>query len=290
MMVWIIGCGGMLGRELVSLCERDGIFFLGTDIECDITDMNALGAFASGKKIDWVVNCSAFTAVDKAEDEEDRAFAINAIGAGNVASIANDISASLVHLSTDYVFDGSGSRPYTEKDPVSPLGAYGRTKLAGEQFVAARCRRAIIIRTAWLYGEHGANFVHTMLRLFSERDVVKVVGDQKGSPTWSYDLANLILSCVKGQIAEYGIYHFTNDGETNWYSFSCEIYKIAREIGIIDREVDIVRITSDEYPSKVKRPAYSVLSKEKIRALGINPPRWEDSLRAFLESKKIKWN
>ena len=290
MTAWIIGRGGMLGRELVLLCERKGIPFFGTDIDCDITDMNALSAFASGKKIDWIVNCSAYTAVDRAEDEEDRAFSINATGAGNVARVANDIGASLVHLSTDYVFDGSGSRPYDEEDPVSPLGAYGRTKLAGERLVSERCRQAIIIRTAWLYGEYGANFVHTMLRLFSERDKVSVVGDQKGSPTWSYDLANFILSFVNGRIPEYGVYHFTNDGETSWYEFACEIYRIARESGIIDREVDIVRITSDEYPSKVKRPAYSVLGKGKIRAHGVNPPRWEESIRAFLESKKIKWD
>ena len=195
-MIWIIGCNGMLGQELTALCKEKHIDYTGTDRECDITDIEALRSYAKGKNPGWIVNCSAYTAVDKAEDEEPIALKINAAGAGNIASIAAECGAKLLHISTDYVFNGKGTHPYREEDPVGPVSAYGRTKLAGETLVEKNCPAHVIIRTAWLYGQHGNNFVHTMLRLFSEKDSLTVVSDQRGTPTWAYDLAQAITHII----------------------------------------------------------------------------------------------
>jgi len=282
-MIWIIGCNGMLGRELAGLCEKEKIPLIGTDRECDITDINALRSFAKDRSVNWIVNCSAYTAVDKAEDEEDIAFSINAAGAGNIAEVATVIGAKMIHVSTDYVFDGKGTRPYREEDPVDPIGAYGRTKLAGERYVQEKCARHFIIRTAWLYGKHGNNFVHTMLRLFKEKDELNVVSDQKGSPTWAYDLASAILHIIGKDSDQYGIYHFTNEGETNWHEFAKEIYDLARKENLITRDMNIRPVTTDEYPTKAKRPGYSVLDKSKIkRVFSLAIPSWRESLAAYM--------
>jgi dTDP-4-dehydrorhamnose reductase len=284
-MIWIIGCNGMLGKELAVHCEKEKIAFVGTDRECDIADIKALRAFAEDKKIRWIINCSAYTAVDKAEDEEDLAFAINATGAGNIAEVASVIGAKMVHMSTDYVFDGKGARPYKEDDPVNPIGAYGRTKLAGEKLIQKKCANHFIIRTAWLYGKHGINFVHTMLRLFKERDTVNVVSDQRGTPTWAYSLVLAIIHIVLTNSNKYGIYHFTNEGETNWHEFAYEIYSLACEKGIVSKNVTINPVTTDKYPTKAKRPGYSVLDKTKIKSvLGVTVPEWKQSLSVYLQS------
>jgi len=270
----------MLGTELGLVLAARGLECFGTDRECDITDLSALRSGSAGKKIEWIVNCSAYTAVDKAEDEEALARRINAEGAGNIAKLASDIGARMIHISTDYVFSGDGKRPYLEDDTIAPTGAYGRTKAEGEALVRAACARHFILRTAWLYGK---NFVYTMLRLMSEKGDVGVVLDQHGSPTWSYDLASAIASIIGDKSEAFGTYHFTNEGETNWYDFTLEIYRLGREYGLIAKEATVRPLTTDQYPSKVKRPAYSVLSKSKIRkTLGIEPPLWQDSLKAFI--------
>jgi dTDP-4-dehydrorhamnose reductase len=287
--VWLIGCKGMLGTELSLLLEKSGVLFIGTDREVDITDAAALVQFANKQPVGWIINCAAYTAVDKAEDDADNCRRLNTLGAANIATCAKGIDARLIHISTDYVFDGKESRPYREDDATNPIGVYGLTKRDGELAVLENNPRSYIIRTAWLYGRHGGNFVHTMLRLMTERDEVKVVDDQRGSPTWSFDLASTVLAFIKaadsGKNVPFGIYHYTNEGNITWFDFAKEIFRQGREQGRIAKDCAVKPCSSAEYPAKVKRPAYSVLDKGKIKAaLGIEIPEWEKSLTGFLRS------
>lgn len=292
-MIWIIGNKGMLGQELSALLTAQGIEQVGTDREVSILDPEALAGFANeaqreGRRLSAIVNCAAYTAVDKAEDEPERARALNVEGPEHIARLAQRLGARFIHISTDYVFDGRASRPYREDDPTGPTGVYGKTKEEGEKRVIAACPKAIILRTAWLYGRHGPNFVYTMLRLMRERTDLGVVADQRGTPTWAYDLAGAISTILRAAAPEPGIYHFTNEGETTWYAFACEIYTQARALGLLDNEVTIRPLTTDQYPTKATRPAYSVLSKEKIkRTFGLSIPDWRDSLMKFLGSDPI---
>lgn len=287
-MIWVIGNRGMLGTELSAVLRARGVPHVGSDREVSILDPVALRRFAreraaEGAGIRWILNCSAYTAVDRAEEEEEVARGINAIGPGNLAAVAHELGARLVHVSTDYVFRGDGSVPYRESDPVAPAGAYGRTKAEGEQRVAAACPQHFIVRTAWLYGRHGPNFVYAMLKLMRAREAVSVVADQQGTPTWAFDLASAIADIAGQDATRYGVYHFTDEGQTSWHGFAAEIQRLGRELGILTRDCAVNPITSDQYPSKVKRPAWSVLSKRKIaEELGIHAPDWRASLRAFL--------
>ena len=286
-MVWLIGKNGMLGKELAETFEKNAISYVGTDIDCDITDINALRNFSKDKNLKWVVNCSAYTNVDKSEDEEDTAYRINASGPENIAIVAEETGAKMIHLSTDYVFNGKGDSPYKESDPKNPLGAYGRTKAAGEDLSSAKSSRLFIIRTAWLYGKYGNNFVHTMLRLFTEKDSLNVVSDQKGTPTWAGTLASLTTEIIKKDSSDYGIYHCTDGGETNWYEFACKIQEKAFDLKLINHKIPINPVSSAEYPTKTERPKYSVLSKDKIRAVfDFTPQSWENALEGFLAEKK----
>jgi len=290
-MIWIIGNKGMLGQELSGLMTAQGIEHIGTDREVSILDPEALSGFVhavqrEGKHISAIVNCAAYTAVDKAEDEPELAFALNVTGPEHIARLAQSLGARFIHISTDYVFDGKATRPYREDDPTGPTGVYGKTKEEGEKRVISAYHGAIIIRTAWLYGRHGPNFVYTMLRLMRERTELGVVADQRGTPTWAYDLAGAISTILRCEAPEPGIYHFTNEGETTWYDFACEIYRQARDLDLLDHEVAIRPLTTDQYPTKARRPAYSVLSKEKIKhAFGLCIPQWNISLQAFLKSE-----
>lgn len=283
--VWIVGCKGMLGTELGEVLDRRAVACLGTDIDCDITDPAALSAFVVGRSIRWIVNCSAYTAVDKAEDDEARAYAINANGAGNLAAVAERLGARLIHLSTDYVFDGQAVRPYCETDPVCPISAYGRTKAAGEQVVQNACQQAFILRTAWLYGRHGRNFVNTMLQLMRERQFLTVVSDQRGTPTYSTSLCDVIAEIIVRETLTPGIYHVTDEGETSWYEFACAIRTFAAAMGLIPDTCRVDPITTSQYPTRACRPAHAVLSKRKIEAwLGRDLPLWRDNLAAYLRS------
>jgi len=274
----------MLGTELSLLLEKSGLFFVGTDRELDIAHLPALEDFASAHSFDWIINCAAYTAVDNAEDDREICRLLNTDGAGNIAAAANKTGARLIHISTDYVFNGRGKRPYTEDDPTDPTGVYGLTKRDGELAVLQSNPSSYIVRTAWLYGKYGNNFVHTMLKLMNERDQVKVVDDQKGSPTWAYDLASTVLAFIEKNVP-FGIYHFTNEGEITWFDFAKEIYRLGREHGRITKDCAVNPCTSVEFPAKVTRPAYSVLDKNKIKtALGINIPAWDESLRKFLDA------
>jgi len=290
-MIWIIGSAGMLGTELVERCKSQGVVYVGSDRDVSILEPKALQGFLSsldekGQKPDWIVNCAAYTAVDKAEDEPERCYALNALGPQNIGRVARAFGVRVLHISTDYVFAGNGTRPYSEDDPVVPQSVYGKTKAKGERLLLDVCPNAIIVRTAWLYGQYGPNFVATMLKLMNTRDSVGVVADQKGSPTWARDLANAIITIVRTPNAKAGIYHFTDEGEITWFEFAKAIYAQGRACGLIEHECEVRPLTTAEYPTKAKRPAYSVLSKEKIRTtFGVQVPEWRDSLGRFLEEE-----
>ena len=296
-MIWLIGCKGMLGYELSLLFEKSGIKYTGTDRDIDITDSALINEFCKNKSLNWIINCAAYTAVDSAQDNEDACRDLNVKGAANIASYAKNTGASFIHISTDYVFNGKGNlcenssslRPYREDDITSPISVYGLSKLDGEKLVVKLNPMSYIIRTSWLYGKYGKNFVLTMLKLFSEQNEIKVVNDQRGSPTWTLDLCAVILELIKssdnGKIIPFGIYHYTNEGETTWFDFAQEIYRLAGKYSHYDRICKIIPCSSDEYPQKAKRPVYSVLDKEKIKSnLGINIPVWEKSLKEFIKT------
>jgi dTDP-4-dehydrorhamnose reductase len=232
-----------------------------------------------------VINCAAYTQVDRAEQEPDMAVAVNSDGARALAEAADSAQAWFIQVSTDFVFSGHGSVPYTEQDDTEPLGVYGRSKREGERAVEQACPRSIIVRTSWLYGVHGNNFVKTMLRLAAERDELRVVADQIGTPTWTQDLAHALWALM--QTPQAGVFHFSNEGEASWYDFASAIVDEAHALGFPVRARRVVPITTAEYPTPARRPAYSVLSKAKIQPLLDDPiPRWRDSLRHMLEELK----
>jgi dTDP-4-dehydrorhamnose reductase len=288
----------MLGAELSLAFDRQGIAYIGTDREVDITDQAALSAFAQGKGFTWIINCAAYTAVDKAEDDTALCRVLNVDGPGAIAETARNNGARLVHISTDYVFNGRGIagsrgiRAYREDDPTDPIGVYGLTKRDGETAVFAHNNNSYIIRTAWLYGKYGNNFVRTMLRLMRERESVSVVNDQRGTPTWAYNLAETIIALIEqadsGKTIPCGIYHYSGGGPADsgitWFDFASAIYEQGRELGLLAKPCAVKPCASAEFPAKVKRPAYSVLDKSKIKAaLGIIIPDWKKSLEEFLK-------
>ena len=288
-MIWLIGNKGMLGNDVEELLKEQWFSYWSSDKEVDITDYKALEKFGKDKKIEWVINCSGYTQVDQAEKEKGESFRINQDGVRNIALFCKKRQISLIHISTDYVFDGKKdmNEYYSEEDTPSPLGVYGQSKLAGEEEIKKLLNTYFIIRTAWLYGKNGFNFVNTMLRLFKERDLIKVVDDQYGSPTYTKDLAELILKIIKNESNQYGIYHFTNEGVTTWYKFAKEIYRQAKKVGSIEmnREVRIIPIKTEEYPTAVVRPKNSILAKEKTKKeFNIEIKSWNEALVEFIDS------
>ena len=294
MSIWLIGNRGMLGTEVEKLLQDSGRPYRASDLEVDITNKRSLQDFAlnhgrSGDKIDWIINCSGYTAVDRAEDEADLAFRINSRGVQNIAKTAASLKAGLVHISTDYVFNGKKDSAYLETDETVPTGVYGASKLEGDRCVKETLEKFYILRTAWLYGRNGTNFVLTMLKLFGEREEIQVVSDQWGSPTYAVDLAGVILGIVERSTASYGTYHFTNEGRTNWYEFTKEIYRLTLSRGLIKKEVKIEPIGTEQYPTRAKRPRNSYLSKEKIKQnLGITIRSWKEALKDFIDGLETK--
>lgn len=270
---WLVaGAGGMLAHDLLPRLTGAGhdVTALGR-ANLDVTDPRACAEAVEGH--DVVVNCAAYTAVDRAETEEAQAFAVNAVGAANLARAAHQHGASLVHVSTDYVVAGAGTTPYAADAPVAPLSAYGRTKAAGEFAVRAECPRSWIVRTAWLYGAGGKNFPATMQRLAAERDTLTVVADQIGQPTWTVDLADGIARIVQAQ-APFGIWHGTGSGQTSWHGLAQAVFE---ELGLDPARVS--PIPSSDFPTPATRPAYSVLSHDMWSAAGLEPlPDWRDAL------------
>ena len=275
MNILITGANGQLGNEMrVLSAKHAGHTYFFTDVqELDICDEQDVHAYVRDNRIDLIVNCAAYTAVDKAEDNPDLCDRLNHLAPAYLADAAEACGATLVHISTDYVFDGTAHVPYTEDIAPCPNSVYGITKRAGEQEVLKRCPRAMIIRTAWLYSEYGNNFVKTMLRLGRERDTLGVVFDQIGTPTYAGDLAQAIFEAIGHGIVP-GIYHFSNEGVCSWYDFALAIHRLA---GIDTCQVSPLH--TDEYPAKAPRPHYSVLDKTKIKkTFGIKIPHWETSL------------
>ena len=292
-MIWLIGNKGMLGSDIEKLLKKKEMGYCASDREVDIIDYKALDKYVKDKEISWIINCAGYTRVDKAEEESEESFRLNRDGVRNLALFCSKRKAKLIHISTDYVFDGRKEQAagYNEDDKTNPINIYGKSKLAGEEEIKKIAEEYFIIRTAWLYGKEGSNFVYTMLRLFKERDLVNVVEDQWGSPTYTVDLAEVILKIVENDFKRYGIYHFTNEGVTNWYAFAQLIYDKAKRLGILhnNSQVEIKPIKTNEYLTLAKRPGYSVLSQEKIKnAFNLKIRNWEEALEDFLYLLKIK--
>ena len=277
MRILVTGANGQLGNEMRRLGAVSPNEYIFTDVaELDITNKDAVMAFVEEHKVDVIVNCAAYTNVDKAEDDEATAELINATAVRNLAEAAKNVDATLFHVSTDYVFGAEGNTPRSEDMPLNPLGAYGRTKLHGEQVIAEVGCKVIIIRTAWLYSEFGNNFLKTMLRLTAEKETLNVVFDQVGTPTYAGDLAMTIFSIIEGgyYVGNEGVYHFSNEGVCSWYDFAQEIATAAGHT-----KCKINPCHSSEFPSKVTRPPYSVLDKSKIKqTFGVDIPHWRESM------------
>lgn len=276
MKVVLTGAAGQLGQDVLLELERRNHQGVGADRkQLDITIEDNVIAYINEMKPDVILNCAAYTNVDAAEENEEAAYLINAVGTENLAKAAKQIGAKLLHVSTDYVFDGTASVPYEVDEPTKPLGAYGRTKLAGEQLLQKHLDEFFIVRTAWVYGVYGNNFVKTMIRLGKERGEVGVVHDQVGSPTYTVDLAKFMVDLIETD--KYGIYHATNSGVCSWYEFAVEIFKQA------EMDVQVNPLTSEQFPRPAARPKYSVLSKKMIEKQGLTPLRdWKEALAAYL--------
>lgn len=285
MKILLIGSQGQVGQALAKTLPAIGDLVAWSRADLDLTQVEQIGPQVIAQYPDVIVNAAAYTAVDRAESEPALAHQINAEVPQRLAQAASKCGAKLIHLSTDYVFDGQKNRPYQTTDVTQPLGVYGQSKLAGELAVQAHCEQHAILRTAWVYGAAGSgNFVKTMLRLGAERPTLNVVYDQVGSPTWSEDIARAITRLIPQlTAATFGTYHFTNSGVTSWYDFAVAIFEEAALLALPLTVTEVKPITSDRYPTPAKRPAYSVLAGEKLAALiGQTAPYWRLSLRHML--------
>ncbi|MEM6612901.1 MAG: dTDP-4-dehydrorhamnose reductase [Cyanobacteria bacterium P01_C01_bin.72] len=285
--ILLIGITGQVGQELQQTLPSVGEVVKADRQSIDLTQMAQIRERIQEIKPDIIVNAAAYTAVDKSESEIDLAMAINATAPTEMALAAQEIGAKLLHISTDYVFNGQNHTPYLESDATDPLGVYGHSKLLGEIGIQENCDRHLILRTAWVYGARGhGNFVKTMLSLGAERPELKVVADQVGSPSWSYDIAFAITQLISRSMIDeniQGIYHYTNSGVASWYDLAVATFAEARELGFPLKIERVLPITTAEFPTPTARPAYSVLSKAKISAAtGTYPPYWRDSLRKML--------
>ncbi|MBS4766020.1 dTDP-4-dehydrorhamnose reductase [Alistipes sp. kh20] len=283
MNILVTGANGQLGREMQRLSAVSPNNYLFTDVaELDITDAGAVRQAVGQNAVEVIVNCAAYTNVERAEEDEEAAERLNCEAVKNLAKAAAAAGATLIHVSTDYVFDGTAHRPYAEEAVTSPLGAYGRTKLAGEKAVEESGCKYLIFRTAWLYSEYGNNFLKTMLRLTGEKEHMNVVFDQVGTPTYAGDLAMTIFSIIEGGYfaGNEGLYHFTNEGVCSWYDFAVEI---AAAVG--HDKCRIMPCHTSEFPTKAARPAYSVLDKTKVKTtFGVEIPHWRESMLYCLKN------
>ena len=278
MNILITGAKGQLGLSFQKISPNYSKHsFLFTDLpETDITSRSKLESLVQKHKIEAIVNCAAYTAVDKAETEKELAFHINTYGPKILAEVSKEYNLKLIHISTDYVFDGASTSPIKETYPTNPLGVYGQSKLEGELAIAAVGCDVVVVRTAWLYSEFGNNFVKTMIRLGKEKDTLSVVYDQVGTPTYATDLALAVMQIIDNGFKGHHLYHYSNEGVLSWYDFAHEIFALSK------MKVHVNPIESDQYPTPAKRPAYSVLSKEKIKSIGIIVPYWKESLTQCL--------
>ena len=278
--ILVTGANGQLGNEMRLVANSAKNRYVFTDVaELDITDPLAIKNMVDTYGVDIIVNCAAYTNVDQAEENYELADLLNHKAVENLAVVARAVNATLIHISTDYVFQGSSNIPYDENCPTDPLGVYGKTKLEGEHAVLAAGCRYMIFRTAWLYSSFGKNFVKTMQRLTAEKESIKVVFDQVGTPTYAKDLAAFIYKIIEEeQIGQQGIYHFSNEGVCSWYDFAQEICTMSGHV------CEILPCHSNEFPSKVKRPHFSVLDKTKVKeTFGVKIPYWKDSLKKCIK-------
>jgi dTDP-4-dehydrorhamnose reductase len=298
--VLLVGAGGQVGQELIKTLALLGPVTAVSRRELDLTDLAAIATQVEKTAPRLIVNAAAYTAVDKAESEPDLAHRINAEAPQILAQSAARCGAALVHISTDYVFAGQAGSPQRESDPTGPLSVYGKTKLAGEAAISAALDQHIILRTAWVYGAQGkGNFLKTMLKLGKDRETLSVVADQVGSPTWASDIAEAIaqlsrqISSLSGSSSgspsgdriDFGTYHYTNSGVASWYDFALAIFQEAKSLGIPLQIQTVKPITTADYPTPARRPAYSVLACQKItQALGQPPPHWRESLQTMLKA------
>lgn len=283
--ILITGSKGQLGLSFQKLAPvYPDLKFTFTDIdELDICDLNQLNAFIDNNNFDVIINCAAYTAVDKAETDEEMATLLNATAPSYLAQIANQKNIKLVHISTDFVFDGKKTTPYLESDEANPISVYGQTKRDGEKQLIEKTKNAVIFRTSWLYSEFGNNFVKTIQRLARERNSLKVVSDQIGSPTFATDLADALLNSIEKIMAITGIeiFHYSNEGEASWFNFAKEI------VDKSNISCSVLPISSSEFPQQATRPAYSIMSKEKIKSqLQIEIPQWQESLKECINLLK----
>ena len=277
----VAGARGMLASDLIPLLEKKGDVKCGSRPDFDISNQDQIHKTLKAYMPDLVINCVAYTAVDKAESEKNAAFETNERGAENLARACRETGAKLVHVSTDFVFDGGGNRPYIEDDITNPIGIYGTSKLAGETSIKNTTDNYLIVRTSWLYGKKGNNFVKTILRLASEREELGIVYDQTGTPTYTKDLAEGIINLIENKAS--GIYHFSNEGVCSWYDFAHEIIDIAEKRGETFKLKKLKPILTKDYPVPAKRPAYSVLNKAKYKeATSREIPHWRDGLKRYL--------
>lgn len=277
--ILVTGADGQLGSCLKLISKNfSGIAFTFTDgKDLDITNLASVKKKFSTSDYDFCINCAAYTAVDKAEEEELKAEKVNAEGARNLATACKASKTVLIHISTDFVFNGESNQPYTENDETNPISAYGRTKLNGELEIAAILKQHYIIRTSWLYSAFGNNFVKTILRLGKERDRLSVISDQVGTPTYAIDLANTIMEIIVSSTSNYGVYHYSNEGVASWYDFAKAIFDIKK------MELDLEPIPTKNYPTPAARPFYSVLNKGKIKNnFSVKIPYWRTSLENCL--------
>ncbi len=283
MKILVTGADGQLGTDLCGLLGRQSheVIAPGLDV-LDFLKPDTIIAQVKHHQPEWVINCAAYTQVDQAEQDADKAFAINRDAAATLARIVKETNGRLCHISTDFIFDGEQQIPYKEEAAAKPLGVYGQSKWEGERAVLERDPEALILRTAWVYGVHGANFVKTILRLAGERQELKIVADQLGTPSWTQDIARVLITLINQKA--HGIYHYTNEGQTSWYEFASAIVEEARLAGFKLVVETVLPITTEDYPTPAQRPKYSVLDKSKIRSLLEQPiPQWRTSLKKMLE-------
>lgn len=288
MRLLLTGAKGQVGSEIVKLCAQEKINLIPLNHhQCDIADLDDVENNLKQYQPDMLINAAAYTAVDRAETESDKAYAVNTQGAANLAAICAELSIPLIHISTDYIFDGNNSKPYIEEDNAAPNGVYATSKWQGEQAVREICKKHIIVRVSWVFGAEGHNFVKTILRLAQEREELKIVADQFGCPTYAAHIAQTLINIAKQinpEFKQWGTFHYCDLPETNWHNFAEAIVKIAREKYLL-RVKNVAPITTAEYPTPVKRPAYSVLDCQKIdKIFGIKQQNWLTGLEKTILS------
>lgn len=285
----VTGVKGQLGYDVVNELEKRGHTAIGVDIEdMDITDADSVNKVITEANPDVVIHCAAWTAVDLAEDEEniEKVRLVNATGTENIAKACKNLDCKMIYISTDYVFDGQGTRPWEPDDERNPINIYGQTKYEGELAVEKWLEKYFIVRIAWVFGINGKNFVRTMLNLGKTHDKLTVVNDQIGSPTYTYDLAKLLVDMAETD--KYGRYHATNEGFCSWYEFACEIFRQASEKNPLYKKLEVSPVSSDMYPAKAKRPSNSRMNKDKLTENGFKKlPVWQDALTRYLNESEV---